>query len=151
MVVKYVQTALPGFTNEQYATNEPPTIAITYTIPSGVQGPTNPNPGQPFTGTVRTAYLPNTQEGKHILQLLRRAFDDQHIFTVGRSSTTGQDNVVIWNDIHHKTSMGGGSEKYDSRQHFSRSTRDVSLFSFGYPDPTYLARVRRELADKGYK
>jgi hypothetical protein len=25
------------------------------------------------------------------------------------------------------------------------------IFSFGYPDPTYLSRVRQELADKGYK
>jgi hypothetical protein len=27
----------------------------------------------------------------------------------------------------------------------------IFLFSFGYPDPTYLYRVRQELADKGYK
>ncbi len=25
------------------------------------------------------------------------------------------------------------------------------FFSFGYPDPTYLYRIRQELADKGYK
>ncbi len=29
--------------------------------------------------------------------------------------------------------------------------RNVSFFSFGYPDPTYLYRIRQELADKGYK
>ncbi|CAF4350675.1 unnamed protein product, partial [Adineta steineri] len=50
-----------------------------------------------------------------------------------RSTTTGQENVITWNDIHHKTSISGGPDR------------------FGYPDPTYLNRVRQELADKGYK
>jgi hypothetical protein len=50
------------------------------------------------------------------------------MFTIGRSSTTGEDNVVIWNDIHHKTSRTG---------------------TYGYPDYTYLTRVKKELAAKG--
>ena len=104
---------LPGFSLEQYAPNEGPTIEITYAIPSGIQGPLNPHPGQPYTGTVRKAYLPNNAEGKYVLSLLRRAFDDQHIFGVGRSVTSGQDNVVIWNDVHHKTNISGGPEKYE--------------------------------------
>lgn len=45
--------------------------------------------------------------------------------------TTGQDNVIVWNGIHHKTSTHGGSA------------------NFGYPDPTYLLRVTEELAAKG--
>ncbi|CAF4029128.1 unnamed protein product [Rotaria magnacalcarata] len=110
-----------------------PTIEITYTIPSGIQGPLNSYPGQPYTGTVRKAYLPNNSEGKYVLQLLRRAFDDQHVFTIGKSATRGLDNVVIWNDIHHKTNISGGAEH------------------FGYPDPTYLLRVRQELAGKDKK
>ena len=133
MTIKYLPTHLAGYPTDQYAPNEPPTIQITYTIPSGIQGPLNPQPGQPYTGTVRAAYLPNNPEGKYVLQLLRRAFDDQHVFTIGISTTTGRDNVVTWNDIHHKTSMNGGPE------------------NFGYPDPTYLTRIRKELADKGYK
>lgn len=111
MTVKYISTSLPGFSIEQYASNEGPTIEITYTIPSGIQGPLNPHPGQPYTGTVRTAYLPNNSEGKYVLHLLRRAFEDQHIFTIGRSATRGIDNVAIWNDIHHKTNISGGSEQ----------------------------------------
>ncbi|CAF1214587.1 unnamed protein product [Adineta steineri] len=133
MTIKYITTPLPGFTTENYGPNEAPTIEIIYTIPSGMQGPLNPFPGQPYQGTVRRAYLPNNQEGKQVLALLQRAFNDQHVFTIGKSSTTGQDNVVTWNDIHHKTSISGGPDQ------------------FGYPDPTYLLRVRQELADKGYK
>ena len=86
MTVNYVSMPLPGFPFEQYGPNEGPTIEITYTIPSGIQGPLNPHPGQFYTGTIRKAYLPNNAEGKYVLCLLRRAFDDQHIFTVGKIS-----------------------------------------------------------------
>ena len=41
--------------------------------------------------------------------------------------------MVCWNGIHHKTSPSGGTS------------------SFGYPDPTYLKRVKDELALKGLK
>ena len=111
MKIKYIQTVLPGIPLQQYPSNEGPTIEISYLIPSGIQGAQNPQPGQAFTGTNRTAYLPNTPEGKYVLQLLQRAFNDQHIFTIGKSTTTGQDNVVIWNDIHHKTAISGGPER----------------------------------------
>lgn len=55
----------------------------------------------------RTAYLPDNPEGRQVLTLLRRAFDAGLVFTVGRSNVTGKDNVVIWNDIHHKTKPEG--------------------------------------------
>eukprot|EP00118_Oscarella_pearsei_P010987 m.70327 g.70327 ORF g.70327 m.70327 type:complete len:199 (+) comp35683_c0_seq2:32-628(+) len=104
-------------------------IQIDYSIPAGRQTAQHPNPGQMHGGTYRIAYLPDNAEGRHVLELLRRAFDARLIFTVGTSCTTGADNQVTWNDIHHKTSLHGGP--------------------FGYPDPTYLARVKGELKDKG--
>ena len=67
----------------------------------------HPNPGKLFKGTRRTAYLPATAEGEEICKLLREAFNAGLIFTIGKSHTTGEDNVVIWNDIHHKTSRTG--------------------------------------------
>jgi deltex-like protein len=66
-----------------------------------------------------------------VLELLREAFNRKLTFTVGRSVTTGLDNQIVWNGIHHKTSTSGGAH------------------SFGYPDPTYLKRVKEELAFKG--
>src|SRR4051812_30158462 len=111
MEVKYLPTPLPGFETNQSGYQGDATIEITYSFPSGMQGPLNPNPNQHYTGTTRKGYLPNNKEGKEILELLRRAFDDQHIFTIGRSATTGQDNVITWNDIHHKTSIYGGPER----------------------------------------
>jgi len=53
------------------------------------------------------AYLPATAEGEEICKLLHEAFNAGLIFTIGKSHTTGEDNVVIWNDIHHKTSKSG--------------------------------------------
>ncbi|XP_067665371.1 uncharacterized protein [Haliotis asinina] len=107
------------------------TISITYDLPGGIQGADHPNPGQPYKGTTRRAYLPDCREGRDVLRLLRKAFDRKLTFTIGRSATTGHENVVTWNDIHHKTKMEGGPTR------------------FGYPDPDYLERVRCELASKG--
>jgi len=107
------------------------TITIQYSIPSGTQGPNHPNSGHAYHGAVRAAYLPDSAEGREILALLRKAFDHRLIFTVGESRTTGASNMVTWNDIHHKTAPSGGTAGY------------------GYPDDTYLKRVRQELAAKG--
>ncbi|XP_075037343.1 E3 ubiquitin-protein ligase DTX3L isoform X2 [Mixophyes fleayi] len=107
------------------------TIEIHYNIQSGSQKQNHPRPGKYFSGTSRTAYLPDNKEGKEILRLLKRAFDQRLIFTVGDSRTTGATDTVTWNDIHHKTSRFGGPA------------------NFGYPDPDYLKRVRDELKAKG--
>ncbi|XP_067656382.1 uncharacterized protein [Haliotis asinina] len=104
------------------------TISITYSIPNGIQKEEHPNPGKPYIGAYWTAYLPNSFEGEKVLRLLKVAFDRHLTFTVGRSVTTGVENKVTWNDIHHKTSHSG---------------------NFGYPDPDYLRRVHEELAAKG--
>ncbi|XP_028851622.1 probable E3 ubiquitin-protein ligase DTX2 [Denticeps clupeoides] len=117
-------TPLPGYGG--YGT-----ITIRYLVPSGVQGDEHPNPGQRYEGVARTAYLPDSPEGREVLKLLKRAFSQRLTFTIGRSSTTGRSNVVTWNDIHHKTSRSGGPSCY------------------GYPDQEYLGRVREELKVKG--
>ncbi|XP_071089099.1 uncharacterized protein [Haliotis cracherodii] len=104
------------------------TICITYNIPNGIQTEEHPNPGKPYIGASWTCYLPDSAEGRKVLRLLKVAFDRRLTFTVGRSVTTGVENKVTWNDIHHKTSYFG---------------------NFGYPDPDYLERVQEELAAKG--
>ncbi|KAI1900340.1 hypothetical protein AGOR_G00048960 [Albula goreensis] len=119
-----VKAPLPGY--EKYGS-----IVIRYEIPSGIQGEEHPNPGQSYSGTSRVAFLPDSSEGRKVLHLLQKAFDQRLIFTIGQSSTSGRSNVVTWNDIHHKTSRDGGPTKY------------------GYPDPDYLYRVQEELKAKG--
>ncbi|XP_021424829.2 E3 ubiquitin-protein ligase DTX3L isoform X5 [Oncorhynchus mykiss] len=106
-------------------------IVISYDIPSGKQTKKHSNPGKGFIGAHRIAYLPDNQEGNEVLKLLERAFNQKLIFTVGTSRTTGTDDCVTWNDIHHKTNIDGGAQ------------------GFGYPDPDYLSRVKSELKAKG--
>lgn len=106
-------------------------IVINYAFPNGVYPPSHARAGQPYTGTHRTCYLPNNSEGQKVLVLLKQAFNQKLTFTIGTSNTTGASNVVTWNDIHHKTSITGGPQ------------------NFGYPDPTYLSRVKGELKAKG--
>ncbi|KYK68047.1 WWE domain-containing protein [Toxoplasma gondii TgCatPRC2] len=107
------------------------TIYVEYDLPSGIQSARHARPGSPFAGTRRSAYLPDTIEGREILSLLIHAFVKGHTFTVGTSLTTGRSDVVVWNGIHHKTNRSGGPTGY------------------GYPDASYFDRVFTELEAKG--
>lgn len=74
----------------------------------------------------RVAYLPDSDEGNEVLSLLKIAWVRRLCFTIGQSVTTGQVNTLVWN-IHHKTSPNGGVQTH------------------GFPDDTYLERVKSEL------
>jgi len=124
MMIKKDKRSLPGF--EGYHT-----LAITYKVPSGVQGANHPSPGTKYHGTERECYLPASPEGEEVCKLLQIAFDRRLIFTIGQSLTTGQKNCVIWNGIHHKTAIHGGAAQH------------------AFPDPGFLERVKDELAEKG--
>lgn len=124
---KRLDINLPGFDSSIK------TIQIEYSFDGGIQGPEHPNPGVPYSGILRKAYLPDDSQGRHVLSLLERAFQQRLIFTIGQSRTNGRDNVITWNDIHHKTNISGGPTH------------------FGYPDPNYIQRVTYELASKGIK
>lgn len=78
----------------------------------------------------RRAYFPDNTQGNLIVDLLKVAFKRRLVFTIGTSTTTGQGDCVVWNDIHHKTSL-------------------VRNDPHGYPDPGYLDRVIDELKNKG--
>ncbi|XP_077379544.1 E3 ubiquitin-protein ligase DTX4-like isoform X1 [Festucalex cinctus] len=109
------------------------TIRIIYNIPPGIQGPEHPNPGKPFTarGFPRHCYLPDSDKGRKVLRLLLVAWDRRLIFSVGTSSTTGESDTVIWNEVHHKTEFGS------------------NLTGHGFPDPGHLDNVLDELRAQG--
>ncbi|KAK7010038.1 E3 ubiquitin-protein ligase DTX3, partial [Biomphalaria glabrata] len=102
---------------------------IQYYFKSGTQKENHPNPGKWYSSISRTAYLPDTSEGFHVLLLLKLSFMRRLTFTIGLSLTMNLEDKITWNDIHHKTSLDGGS--------------------YGYPDPNYLKRVLQELEGKG--
>uniref|UniRef100_A0ACB8EDC1 Uncharacterized protein n=1 Tax=Sphaerodactylus townsendi TaxID=933632 RepID=A0ACB8EDC1_9SAUR len=115
MDVSKLPDSLPG--NEDCGS-----IQIAYYISKGIQGPEHPNPGMPYTarGFPRYCYLPDNAKGKKVLELLQVAWKRRLIFTIGTSSTTGESNTVVWNEIHHKTEMSSNASGH------------------GYPDPNYL-------------
>ncbi|XP_065196518.1 probable E3 ubiquitin-protein ligase DTX2 [Sycon ciliatum] len=108
-------------------------IIIKYAIPSGVQGPEHPNPGNRYSthGFPRVCFLPHNADGEKILKLLRVAWERRLIFTVGTSSTSGAKDTVTWNEIHHKTEYSGNGSGH------------------GYPDASYFHNVTAELAAQG--
>ena len=80
-----------------------------------------------YQGTGRRAFLPGNEAGTEALGLLIECFNRRHSFIVGDSVTTGAKNVVVWSGVHHKTNTHDGSS------------------NFGYPDETYLDRLKEEL------
>ena len=69
-------------------------------------------------------------------RLLRVAFDNRLTFTVGMSRTTGAENVVTWNDIHHKTSIEGGVTRYVIKL-------PIIIYIYIHSDPDKLAPSSR--------
>ncbi|XP_064189766.1 E3 ubiquitin/ISG15 ligase TRIM25-like [Anguilla rostrata] len=59
----------------------------------------HPNPGKPFIGIQTAAVLTNTPEGRGVLKLLRRAFNQKLVFTV--AATDGAADRVVYADIPH--------------------------------------------------
>lgn len=82
-------------------------------------------------GFPRVCYLPDTEKGRKVLKLLSIAFERRLVFTVGRSVTTGREDVVTWNEIHHKTEPG------------------ICNTGHGFPDSSFLDRCLAELAAQG--
>jgi deltex-like protein len=100
-------------------------IQIVYEIPNGIQAAFHCSPGDLYEGTTRVAYLPNDDQGRHLLVRLKSAWTLGLIFTVGTSLSTGKRNVVTWSTIQHKTSLHSGP--------------------FGYPDPGYVPKCNASL------
>jgi deltex-like protein len=125
MHVNVLDMSLPGF--EQFKT-----IQITFDFPGGVQTDEHPNPGRYYAAEYRNAYLPDTPEGRNVLVLIQKAWDQKILFTIGTSITRGLDDCIIYNGIHFKTVP------------FATSTEP-----WGWPDSTYLYRIVQELNDKG--
>jgi len=119
MNINLLQDRCPGFGHNTT------TIEISYDLPGGTQMEYHENPGQRYHGTNRVAYLPSDQDGCALLARLKYAFMHGLCFAVGTSLTSGQNNVVVWTSIHHKTSLHGGTH--------------------GFPDPNYIYNCNESL------
>ncbi|XP_952207.1 uncharacterized protein TA13580 [Theileria annulata] len=106
------------------------TIEIKYKMKSGIQLRWHPNPGKPYRGVFKKAFLPITADYLFILRMLIMAFLDGQTFRVEDSM---EDNCgsIEWNGIEHKTNLEGGIEKG------------------GFPDNNYKSRVIENILSKG--
>uniref|UniRef100_A0A7S2W358 RING-type E3 ubiquitin transferase n=1 Tax=Rhizochromulina marina TaxID=1034831 RepID=A0A7S2W358_9STRA len=107
------------------------TWCIRYIFPSGRQNKRMLRPGEPYSGTTRSVFLPDCAEGRQALQLLKKAFSLGQLFVVGDSITTSLKNTVVWASIHQKTNLQGGANGH------------------GWPDKGYFERLLSECAAKG--
>jgi deltex len=102
------------------------TWQLDYSLPSGsCQYPYHENPGHSYSGTHRTAFIPNTPPGRELLARLQYAWMHGLLFRVGTSITSGATNTVVWSSIHHKTSLDGGAH--------------------GFPDDSYIQNCHEAL------
>jgi len=100
-------------------------------MPGGTQAQYHANPGWPYHGTTRTAFLPQCPSGRKLLKRLKYAWKRGLTFTIGTSLTTGRSDSIVWASIHHKTSLSGG------------------VGCHGYPDPYYFVNCNVELDQIG--
>jgi deltex-like protein len=100
-------------------------ISVQYSLPSGTQRSYHENPGQKYSGTNRTSFLPNNSEGRSLLARLMYAWDHGLLFSVGTSMTSGKSNRIVWSSVHQKTSLRGGMH--------------------GFPDPNFFSNCNGEL------
>jgi len=119
MYVKTISSSCAGYAG---TTN---TICITYSM----NGANILWDGKPISISAesRVAYIPNTEEGREVTELLKVAFKFGKMFIYGHSLVRGM-VAITFGTIHIKTSMMRGA--------------------WGWPDPTYFDRVKGELLAK---
>ncbi|CAE7481699.1 Dtx3l [Symbiodinium natans] len=99
------------------------TILLHFYFPTGSLG------GRIYDGRSLHAFLPDDEQGRHLLALFQLAFRRRLMFSLSQSSATGRLRPTF--AIHLKTSMGGGPTRH------------------GYPDPGYYASAVEELRGVG--
>lgn len=107
------------------------TYILRFTIQSGIQTMDMPLPLEPYAGLTLVCYLPNNSEGKELIRLLHVAWDRRLLFRIGTNTKTGRKDQVIPNGFEFKVNREGGIQNY------------------GFPDPSYMNRLKVDLKDVG--
>ena len=67
----------------------------------------HPRPGRPYAAFNFVSYIPNSDEGKTVARLLKRAFDQKLLFAF--EETEGDADLVMPRDcVRHRTKTSGG-------------------------------------------
>lgn len=124
MTVTEDTTALPG--HETCGT-----LVVTFVIASGVQDLYSPLPGERFPEYRMVTFLPNNSEGQEVVRLLTVAWNRRLLFRIGLNPETGRMDRIVINGFELKTSRHGG------------------ILGQGYPDVSYMSRLKCDLKQVG--
>lgn len=117
---------LPGFNCN--------TLCVDFRIGGGCQSIYDPIPGEPFGDFFLRTYLPNHGEGQEVYRLLKIAWERKMLFRIGWNPVMKRYNKIVQNGFEPlKTSKNGG------------------YLQNGYPDESYLSRIKADLSDFGIK
>lgn len=76
-------------------------IEVEYIIPGGIQKTYHENPGVPYSGCTKVAYVHDTVEGRMLLERLIYAFSHGLTFRIRGNDSGSQIGVVDWASIPH--------------------------------------------------
>jgi deltex len=102
-----IEKSLAGHPNEH-------TIIIHFFIPCGYQSARDEHPGKFYRGLDLHVYLPDSTDGRHLVTLLKCAFNNRVLFKIHGSS-------VVFNSIELKTSP----RLYPDPTYFHRVREDL--------------------------
>lgn len=107
------------------------TLTLEYFIAAGVQTLNDPLPGHRFDSFTIQTYLPDNSEGAHVATLLDTAWRRGLLFRIGYNAVTKCMDTIVVNGLELKRFRRGGHAGY------------------GYPDPSYMSRMRQDLMEIG--
>ena len=106
-------------------------LVLSFHIEAGYQSTDMPLPGETFNGLKLTSFLPNNQEGQEMVRLLNIAWERGLLFRVGFNPQTNRMDQVVPNGFEFKLRRDGG------------------ILFHGFPDPSYMNRLKADLKDVG--
>ena len=107
------------------------TLVLWYHIESGRQNSDMPLPGDVYHGLDLTTFLPNNGEGREVVRLLTIAWNRGLLFRIGLNPRTSRMDQIVPNGFEFKLRKEGG------------------LLLHGFPDPSYMNRLKSDLKDVG--
>lgn len=106
-------------------------ISIQFHIPSAPQDLRSPLPGTILPDFKLETWLPDNSEGRHVLDLLKLAWNRRLLFRIGMDYQKKMMNRIVLNGIELKTQRTGGA------------------LGNGYPDASYMSRLKMDLQKMG--
>ena len=107
------------------------TLVVRFFVADGVQDLDCPLPGERFAALRFVTYLPDNPEGVEVVRLLAIAWNRRLLFRIGFNPATGRMDRLVLNGLELKTQRTGG------------------LLAGGYPDASYLSRLKADLREVG--